>query len=63
MMALFKDNETPGTCQGSLKIKVLVRDKETKEPIREQYIKRALLAKLLHEGQVFGLNGQFIIEV
>ena len=63
MRALFAEDKTPGTCQGALRIKVLVRDKETKEPIREQYIKRALLAFLLHQGKVIANNGQWIIEV
>ena len=60
---LFPKAKVPVTNQGALTIDVTIRSKETGEPIRRESIKRALLAKLLNEHKILGLNGEFIIEV
>jgi hypothetical protein len=60
---LFPKAKIPVTNQGALTIDVTVRSKETHEVIRRESIKRALLAKMLNEHKILGLDGEFIIEV
>jgi hypothetical protein len=63
MQALLKDSVQPVTDQGALRIRVYVRDIITKEPMYTGYIKRALLAKLMHENRIISVKGRFTIEV
>ena len=61
--ALLKDSVQPVTNQGALRIRVDVRDIISKEPMYTGYIKRALLAKLMHENRIISVQGRFTIEV
>ena len=51
------------TQQGAKTIEVIIRDAESKMQIAVVCMKRALLAKYMHEQKVFANNGKWIVEV